>query len=109
MKDDALEDIVRGIRAAARGESPLASRAAQAVVTARVTRNPADTLTKREREVLVLAAQGMANKQIAKEMGITETTVKAHLTNVFQRIGVADRTQAVIWAERHGILPQDSR
>ena len=46
----------------------------------------------------------MANKQIARRLGISEKTVKGHLTNVFQRIGVTDRTQAAIWAERSGLF-----
>lgn len=61
-------------------------------------------LTPREREVLALVIQGMANKQIARRLGISEKTVKGHLTNLFQRIGVADRTQAALWAERNKIL-----
>jgi DNA-binding NarL/FixJ family response regulator len=59
------------------------------------------TLTTREAEVLELVRTGLANKQIARRLGISERTVKAHLTSVFQRIGVADRTQAAIWAERN--------
>jgi hypothetical protein len=53
--------------------------------------------------VLVLVRQGLANKQIARRLGISERTVKAHLTSVFQRIGVVDRTQAALWAERNGL------
>jgi DNA-binding NarL/FixJ family response regulator len=60
-------------------------------------------LTPRETEVLSLVRQGLANKQIARRLGISERTVKAHLTSTFQRIGVADRTQAALWAERHGV------
>jgi DNA-binding NarL/FixJ family response regulator len=51
--------------------------------------------------VLGLVRQGLANKQIARRLGITERTVKAHLTSTFQRIGVSDRTQAALWAERN--------
>jgi DNA-binding NarL/FixJ family response regulator len=58
-------------------------------------------LTPREAEVLGLVKSGLANKQIARRLGISERTVKAHLTSVFQRIGVADRTQAALWAERN--------
>jgi DNA-binding NarL/FixJ family response regulator len=46
---------------------------------------------------------GLANKQIARRLGISERTVKAHLTSVFQRIGVTDRTQAALWAERNQV------
>lgn len=60
-------------------------------------------LTPREREVLRLVGTGLANKQIARRLGISERTVKAQLAAVFQGIGVADRTQAALWAERHGL------
>jgi DNA-binding NarL/FixJ family response regulator len=51
--------------------------------------------------VLQLASRGLANKQIGRELGITERTVKVHLGNVFRRIGVADRTSAALWAREH--------
>jgi DNA-binding NarL/FixJ family response regulator len=104
LKDAEPEELHRGILAAARGESPLAPKAARAVVESRTSSTAPAELTDREREVLVLLASGLANKQIARRMGISEKTVKAHLTNVFQRIGVRDRTQAALWAERHGLL-----
>ncbi len=52
--------------------------------------------------MLRLVVEGLLNKQIAARLGITERTVKAHLTSAYQRIGVADRTQAALWVERHG-------
>jgi DNA-binding NarL/FixJ family response regulator len=102
LKDTEPEDLLEGIRAAARGESPLHPRAARQLLTARV-KVPTLTvdLTPREVEVLGLVRQGLANKQIARRLGITERTVKAHLTSTFQRIGVSDRTQAALWAERN--------
>jgi DNA-binding NarL/FixJ family response regulator len=108
MKDSEPEELHRGILAAARGESPLAPKAAQALLTERADRRPAQELSEREREVLLLVADGYANKQIARRLGISDKTVKAHLTNVFQRIGVGDRTQAALWAERHGLTRQPS-
>jgi DNA-binding NarL/FixJ family response regulator len=104
LKDAEPEDVLEGIRAAARGESPLHPRAARQLLTARAsTRGSPVELTPRETEVLSLVRQGLANKQIARRLGISERTVKAHLTSTFQRIGVADRTQAALWAERHGV------
>ena len=102
LKDTDPEDLLDGIRAAARGESPLHPRAARQLLTSR-TRAPSVVvdLTPREAEVLGLVRQGLANKQIARRLGITERTVKAHLTSTFQRIGVSDRTQAALWAERN--------
>jgi DNA-binding NarL/FixJ family response regulator len=107
LKDTEPEDLLEGVRAAARGESPLHPKAARQLLSARRTRGPADVgdLTPREREVLVLVRKGLANKQIARRLGISERTVKAHLTSTFQRIGVVDRTQAALWAERNGVTP----
>jgi DNA-binding NarL/FixJ family response regulator len=63
-------------------------------------------LTEREREVLRLVGRGLANKEIGSWLGISEKTVKAHLTSAFQRIGVRDRTQAALWAERNELLDE---
>jgi DNA-binding NarL/FixJ family response regulator len=104
LKDSEPEDIFRGVRAAARGESPLAPKAASAVLEARSSARPTENLTPREREVLALVASGLSNKQIARRLEISEKTVKSHLTSVFESIGVADRTQAALWAERNGPL-----
>jgi DNA-binding NarL/FixJ family response regulator len=107
LKDAEPADLVAGIRAAARGESPIDPKAARHLFVSRTSRTvtpPPDVpLSTREREVLVLVVQGLANKQIARRLGITERTVKGHLTSTFQRIGVADRTQAALWAHQHGL------
>jgi DNA-binding NarL/FixJ family response regulator len=76
---------------------------ARTLLTRRTTQAPQDQLSDREPEVVGLVADGLANKQIARHLGISERTVKAHLTSVFQRIGVTDRTQAALWAERNGL------
>ena len=104
LKDAEPEEIHGAIRAAARGEAPLAPKAAAALLADRSSRPAPVDLTAREREVLSLVVAGLANKQIARRLGISEKTVKGHLTNLFQRIGVADRTQAALWAERTGAL-----
>ena len=105
LKDAEPQDIHNAIRAAARGEAPLAPKAAAALLAERAPRaSGTPELTGREREILALVLDGMANKQIARRLGISEKTVKGHLTNVFQRIGVTDRTQAAIWAERSGLF-----
>lgn len=103
LKDAEPDELLRGIEAAVRGEAPLAPKAAKVVLTARADSRPATELTARETEVLGLLAEGMANKQIARRLGIAEKTVKTHLTSVFQSIGVSDRTQAALWARTHGI------
>jgi len=104
LKDAEPDEVLRGIRAVARGESPINPKAARELLGARRTTSSASAdLTPRETEVLALVRQGLANKQIARRLGISERTVKAHLTSAFQRIGVLDRTQAALWAERNGI------
>lgn len=97
VEPDALLDAVR---AAHRGGAPLDPRAGRFLLDAR--RAPATpVLSRRERDVLELVADGLANKQIARRLGISERTVKAHLTSVFHRIGVSDRVQAALWAREH--------
>jgi DNA-binding NarL/FixJ family response regulator len=100
LKDVEPDELVRGLEAAARGESPLSPKAAHALVTARGGRGEQPQLTPREDEVLSLVAEGLPNKLIARRLEISEKTVKAHLTSIFQRIGVTDRTQAALWAQR---------
>ncbi len=103
LKDAEPEELIRGIRSAARGESPLDPRAARTMLSAQRTPGPLDALTEREREVLALVAEGLPNKQIARRLEISEKTVKAHLTSVFRAIGVNDRMQAGLWARRNGL------
>jgi len=86
-----------------RRESPFSPKAAKALLSLGTQRKAADDLTAREREVLAALSAGLANKQIATRLGISEKTVKTHLTRVFSRIGVQDRTQAALWAERNGL------
>ncbi len=107
LKDAEPQEVLDAVRTAARGESPLAPRAARELLAARSDEQRAD-LSKREREVLVLVAEGLPNKLIARRLEISEKTVKTHLTSVFQRIGVSDRTQAALWAQRHGLAAGDS-
>jgi len=103
LKDASSEDVVAGIRAAARGESPLDPRAARTVLDARAAPDPLAPFSQRERDVLELLAAGLPNKLIARRLEISEKTVKSHLTRIFRELGVSDRTQAALWAERHGI------
>jgi DNA-binding NarL/FixJ family response regulator len=103
LKDTEPDELIRGIQAAARGESPLDPRAARTILSAQRGPAPLDGLSEREREVLALVAEGLPNKQIARRLEITEKTVKAHLTSVFRAIGVTDRMQAGLWARRNGL------
>ena len=103
LKDVSSEAVADGIRAAARGGAPLDPRAARTILAARSEPDPLAALSAREREVLELLLEGLPNKLIARRLEISEKTVKTHLTNVFRAIDVTDRTQAALWAERHGL------
>lgn len=102
LKDADPEDVLQGIRAVSRGESPIHPKAARALLGSR-SESTQSQLTSRETEVLTLVREGLANKQIARRLEISERTVKAHLTSAFARIGVVDRTQAALWAQRNGM------
>ena len=101
LKDADPDELIRGIQAAAAGQSPLDPRAAREILAARQSPAGADALSPREGEILRLVADGHANKAIALRLGISEKTVKNHLSAVFQKLGVTDRTQAALWARRH--------
>ena len=114
LKHSEPEVILAGIREVMAGGSPLDPKAARLLITSRRpggdgasgdagadrTRRTASPLTERESEVLAMVGEGLPNKTIARRLGITERTVKAHLTSIFQRLGVSDRTQAALWAQR---------
>jgi DNA-binding NarL/FixJ family response regulator len=108
LKDAEPDAIARAIEAAARGEAPLDPKAARALLSARRAPSPAEALSAREREVLAMVAEGLPNKLIAQQLAISEKTVKAHLTSVYRQIGVTDRTQAALWAQRHGVVRAES-
>ncbi len=96
------EQIIQAIRAVHIGGAPIDPQVARVLLDVR--RSPSSSkaaLTEREEEVLRLVQAGMANKQIARQLGISERTVKAHLTKTFQSLGVSDRTQAALWAAEH--------
>jgi DNA-binding NarL/FixJ family response regulator len=101
LKDVEPDELARAIHAAARGQSPLHPRAARELIDQRQELGP--QLTAREEEVLALLAHGLPNKLIARRLAISERTVKGHLTRVFERIGVTDRTQAALWARERGL------
>lgn len=107
LKDADPAEVAVAVRAAVAGGSPLDPKAARVLLDARRDSRPAARLTAREHEVLALVAGGLANKNIARRLGISERTVKSHLTKVFQAIGVADRTQAALWAQEN--LDQQGR
>jgi DNA-binding NarL/FixJ family response regulator len=73
------------------------------MLDARAAPDPLSGLSEREREVLGLLVKGLPNKLIARRLEISEKTVKSHLTRIFRELDVTDRTQAALWAERHGV------
>jgi DNA-binding NarL/FixJ family response regulator len=100
LKDSRPDDLLAAVRAAADGHVPLDPRVAAALLPSREV-PLADQLSDREKQVLRLVAAGLANKQIARRLGIAESTVKVHTGNIFRRIGVTDRTSAALWAKEH--------
>jgi two-component system, NarL family, response regulator LiaR len=100
LKDVQPQELVAAIRTVHGGGALL-----HPSVAARLMEELAgDPLTPREREVLGLIGRGMSNKRIARELGIAEKTVKAHVSSVLAKLGVADRTQAALYAARHGLV-----
>ncbi|MEV0384000.1 response regulator transcription factor [Nonomuraea sp. NPDC050643] len=104
-KTSAVDRVVEAVRAAARGGSVLEPGIA-AVLLGR-TRRPLDTLTPREREVLAALARGRSNAEIARNLRMGRETVKSHVSSVLAKLGVADRTQAAIYALQQGLVPLD--
>lgn len=108
LKDASPEDLVNAVRAAAAGGAPMDPRVGAVLLSERQENRAGSAagakLSERETDVLRLVTAGRLNKQIARELGISEKTVKSHLTRVFDRLGVTDRTQAALWAEREGIF-----
>lgn len=113
LKDADPDTMLRAIRAVAHGESLLSPTIAQKVLrqfTALPGEDPAsraafcDDLTEREQEVLSLVGQGRSNKEIARQLSISEKTVKNHIGNIFAKLHVNDRTQAVLYAIRKGLV-----
>jgi len=110
LKDTNRETLFRTIRAAACGETLLQpeilQRALHPQPAERGTTAVADeTLTEREMMVLAAVARGERNKEIAQKLGMAERTVKAHLTNIYNKLGVESRAEAIAIAIRRGILP----
>jgi DNA-binding NarL/FixJ family response regulator len=115
LKDSTPEDLVHAIRVVARGEALLGPATTRQIVRSFVRRPPAARpgaaaarLAAREREVIELVAAGMTNTEIAAELGISESTVKTHLTRAQQKLGLRDRVHVVIWAYETGFADHGS-
>lgn len=103
-KDASPAELEQAVRAAARGDAPLSPRAAARVLQSMTSEAPGPALTPREREVLALLGEGLTNRLIARRLDVSEKTVKTHVGNVLAKLGVSDRTQAALWAVRHGLV-----
>jgi DNA-binding NarL/FixJ family response regulator len=104
LKDSLRDDLVRAVREVAAGRAWLHPQAQRQMLDwMRRPPSAVDTLTARERSVLALLARGGSNKLIARELGLTEGTVKGYVSQVLDKLGVADRTQAALLAQREGI------
>lgn len=99
LKHATPDELIGAVRAAHSGDAPLDPRAGRVLLD--LGRRATPSLTPREHDVLRLVAEGLANKQIARRLGIAERTVKAHLTSIMQAIGVSDRVAAALWARDH--------
>ncbi len=109
LKDVLKADLLLAIRNAAQGKPtlhPVAQRSLIRQAVARAEPLPHEDLTAREQDVLRLIAQGKSNKEIAATYHLTEGTVKGYVSAILSKLGVADRTQAALYAVRHGLAPE---
>ncbi len=107
LKDTQAEELCRAIKAAAAGQVQLSPQAATRLIRElRAPENP-ETLSDREIEVLRVLARGGSNKDIARELSISEKTVKSHISNILAKLGVPSRTQAALYALRVGLVTAD--
>jgi len=113
LKDDPPEQLLAAIRTVAAGDALLSPAVTKRVIAqfARVPRptppKELDELTSREREIFRLIADGLSNAEIGRELYISETTVKTHVTHVFQKLNVRDRVQAVVLAYQSGLAGRE--
>jgi DNA-binding NarL/FixJ family response regulator len=109
LKDAEADEVAEAIRGAIRGEVHLDPQMAKLLMDAMRTPgkgDPAGELTAREREVLILVAQGHANKEIARRLDISERTARTHVSHILAKLGLTSRTQAALWAVREGLVEE---
>ncbi len=108
LKSSLPDEVLDAVRAAARHEARLHPRIAKRLMEEISGDAPSlESLTNRELEVLKLIAQGNDNRQIAESLVVSEKTVKTHVSNIFSKLQLADRTQAAIFALRQRVVPLD--
>ena len=111
-KQESLDTIVAAVRGVAAGEEGWLSRDVAARLVRRhrtkiATENPLDQLTEREREVLMLLAQGHANAEVGEQLFIAESTVKKHVNNIYFKLDLKTRAEAVAWAWKAGLVTRE--
>jgi len=104
LKTAPPQEVVRAIRAAHVGDAVLDPSAAGRLLEALAGPREPQPLTPRERQILTLLGRGMTNKAIARDLGISEKTVKTHVGRILSKLGVTDRTQAALYAVREGLI-----
>jgi DNA-binding NarL/FixJ family response regulator len=115
LKDDPPEQLIAAIRTVAAGDALLSPAVTRRVIeefTQRPRREAPkglDELTDRELEIFRLIAKGLSNAEIGRQLFISDTTVKTHVTHLFQKLGLRDRVQAVVLAYRSGLVEDDER
>jgi DNA-binding NarL/FixJ family response regulator len=112
LKDSPRETLFAAVRSAASGGSPLAPRVAARLLGRMAlggAPRSADALTVRELDVIRIVARGASNREIARDLRISEATVKTHLLKIFEKLGVADRTSAVTTAIERGLIDLPGR
>lgn len=107
LKTSSADDILLAIKKVARGELAIETQVDERVQAHEDKRYPHDNLTARERDILSLLAKGYDNQRIADELFISLKTVKTHVSNVLSKLAVSDRTQAVVYAFQHHLVPQE--
>jgi DNA-binding NarL/FixJ family response regulator len=108
LKDTQADELCRAIKAAAEGQVQLSPQAAARLMREVRAPEARESLTERETDVLRLIAGGRANKEIARELGIGEKTVKTHVSSILSKLGVQSRTQAALYAAQIGLAPLET-
>lgn len=105
LKDAEADQVGAAVRAAKRGQVHLDPTVARTLTRSLIApQRTATALTPREREILVLVAQGKSNRDIADDLLISERTARTHVSNVLSKLGLTSRTQAALWAVREGLV-----
>jgi DNA-binding NarL/FixJ family response regulator len=108
LKESEPDAVIAALMAAVHGlftiTGPVARRTFGAMASRSVRRDAFDGVSAREFEILKLMASGLANKQVARQLGLSEKTVRNHVANIYEKLGIHDRSQALLYAVRKGLI-----